>query len=61
MIKYSYYNDFLEIYLETHDGEVVLFENWATELESPVLFNVCNDLKVNGVAALNSSRKITIN
>lgn len=61
MIKYSYYNDFLEIYLETHDGEVVLFENWATELESPVLFNVCNDLKVNGVAVLNSSRKITIN
>lgn len=61
MIKLNYSKDYIELFLETPQGEVVEYNDWGSLIDDPVCFNVCNDLIVNGTATLFDAKKIIIN
>lgn len=60
MIKINYHNDYIELYYETPQGDLLEFEHWLSVMDDPIYFNILNDLIVNGIANLIDSKRILI-
>ena len=60
MIKKKYNKDNIELFNESVVGQLIEFEQWLSEINNPTIFNVINDLIVNGTAALENDKIVTI-
>ncbi|WP_347840014.1 SNF2-related protein [uncultured Draconibacterium sp.] len=60
MIKLNYSDKYLSLHLESINGNRLIFEDWLNQLSNPTIYNVLNDLMVNGSASLNEDKEVII-
>lgn len=60
MIKQKYNTKNIELFNEYANGSLLEFEDWLTEIDNPTVFNVINDLIVNGTASIEENKIVSI-
>ncbi|MBN1969443.1 MAG: hypothetical protein JW870_08765, partial [Candidatus Delongbacteria bacterium] len=60
MIKQKYNKDNIELFNESTVGQLIEFEQWLSEINNPTIFNVINDLIVNGTASIEDNKIVAI-
>jgi SNF2 family DNA or RNA helicase/HJR/Mrr/RecB family endonuclease len=60
MLKTNYSDKNISIKVVGNDGSKVIYEDWLNHIDNPTIFNVINDLIVNGTAVLENNEIVTI-
>ena len=59
-MKIKYSDKFISIQINAINGSEILFDDWLDHLDNPAIFNIINDLIVNGTASLKDNTIVTI-
>jgi hypothetical protein len=60
MLKTNYLDKDISIKVIGYDGSEVIYEDWLNHLDNPTIFNVINDLIVNGTASIEENKIVSI-
>lgn len=60
MININYFNQHIELIVKSKDDFVLPMDKWLSQMDNPTLFNVINDLIVNGTATAENDKVIIL-